>query len=199
MRVFPFIMVLPILLCGCADPNDFFDPNDQVHTGEQAKAEIVNWAHSAVRLDARAGGLPPSATNFWLYDGGTFSGMITYWVFDCGSREDCLKAVEYLGDLRAGDLIPWEASRYAVVMEGLDYYTNRSSWKKKLRSNPWNVRGIKNGLVYERTSGKQGGQGGNERMVYYAIDFDKNRVYYHYESGGFPMDEHRPEGPDGRF
>ncbi|WP_406694884.1 hypothetical protein V5E97_27960 [Singulisphaera sp. Ch08] len=166
---------------------DEFDPNVNIHTGDDAKRLILQWAHSAVRLDPNQGGIPASATDFWLYDGGSFNGSITYWVFQCGSREDCLKAVEYLGGLRPDDLKPWEPSRYAVVMEGLDFYSKAATLNPRILGTPWDVRGIKNGLVYEQV------QGDHRSMVYYAIDHDRNRVYYHYESGGFPRDEYRPE------
>jgi hypothetical protein len=33
-------------------------------------------------------------------------------------------------------------------------------------------------------------------MHYYAIDFDTCRVYYHYESGGFPADAYREKSSD---
>ena len=131
-----------------------------------------------------ARGLPASAKDFWVYEGGSFGGCVDYWTFTCGSREDCLKAVEYLGNIRLSDLKDWKPSQYAVVMEGSGYYSRTLKTLKKLRSNPWDVRGIKNGLIYESV------WGGHENMDYFAIDFDINRVFYHHESGGFPADEY---------
>lgn len=180
-------MLLLLWLSGCGF-DDSHDANQSVHTGDDARGQILKWAHSAVRLGDNGGGLPASAKNFWLFAGGTFNGSITYWTFDCDNREDCMRAVGYLGDLRPVDFKPWAPSRYAVVMGGLDYYsTFENPRNKRPRSHPWDVRGIKNGLVYERV------EGDHRRMVYYAIDFDRNRVYYHYESGGFPPDEYRPD------
>ena len=183
-------MLSLLWLSGCG-LDDTYDPNQVVHTGEDAKELILKRARSATRFREDGGGLPASAKNFWLFDGGSFNGSITYWVFDCDSREDCLKAVEYLGGLRPDDLKPWKPSRYAVVMGGLDFYSRHGIPWKKLRINPWDVRGIRNGLVYERV------EGDDRSMVYYAIDSDRNRVYYHHESGGFPPDEYRPSSVEG--
>ena len=178
-------------ICGCGF-DDSYDPNQYVHTGDYAKGQILKRAHGATRLREDGGGLPASAKNFWLFDGGSFNGSIIYWVFDCDNREDCLKAVEFLASLRPDDLKPWEPSRYAVVMGGLDFYSTHGIPWKMLRSNPWNVRGIRNGLVYERVKGD------HRSMVYYAIDSDRDRVYYHYESGGFPPDEYHPNTVEGQ-
>jgi hypothetical protein len=160
------------------------DPNCDVTTGEAARLNIWRGEGSEV--------LPASANNFWYYRSGTFNGSIVYWVFDCGSKLDCLQAVESLHGPKAAESKPWEPSRYAVVMGGVDFYARSCRWDKTLRDNRWNVRDIQNGIVYEEVIGD------HRSMVYYAIDFKRNRVYHHFESGGFPPDEYRPEGKRGR-
>lgn len=186
-----FLLSIAVYLVMAPGLDATFDPNQSVHTGDEAKSRILKWAHSAVRLGEDGGSLPASARGFWLYDGGTFNGSITYWVFECDSREDCLKAVEYLGGLRRDEFKPWAPSRYAVVMEGLDFYSKEAiSRAVPLRSSPWDVRAIEDGVAYEQVH--------EDRWLnYYAIDFDTNRVYYHHESGGFPTDLYRPRAPGG--
>jgi hypothetical protein len=71
-------------------------------------------------------------------------------------------------------------------MEGVDFYASECRWSKKLDNDPRDVRRIQNGLVYERVFGD------HRSMAYYANDFDRNRVYHHYESGGFPAAEYHP-------
>ncbi len=165
-----------------------FDPNKDVITGLEAKAKILRWEGTSMVAGRQGSKLPASADDFWLYDGGNFNGTTTYCTFQCGDRADCLKAVEYLGGVREKDLKPWKPSRYAVVMEGPDFYSRTLAPSEKLRSHPWDARGIKNGLVYEDV------RGDHDDLVYCAIDLDRNRVYYVKESGGFPPDEYRPNG-----
>lgn len=184
-----YLIIVPPLaaLLGCGS-EILPDPNQQVQTGETARREIYRWAAiGRGHQDQLPGSVfPKSAGNFWFYEGGSFSGSIIYGTFTCGTKEDCLKAVEWLGNLRASELGPWKPSRYAVVMEGLPYYF-KDHKTIPIKSNPWNVRTIKNGFVYEEV------RGDHQNMVYYAIDTDKNRVYFHYESGGFPAEEYRNE------
>lgn len=168
------------------------DPNRFVRTGKDAKAEIPNWTKIGGRFGKAFADLPESAKNFWFYEGGNWNGSIIYGMFECESGPDCLAAVAALGGLGVDDLSDWEPSRYAVIMDGVDFYVNMARKAgadvSSLEMNPWNVREIKNGWVFERV------EGDHRRMVYYAIDLDRNRVYYHYESGGFPADEYRPDG-----
>ena len=163
-----------------------FEPNENVTRGKDARAKILGLAGGGLVSAKRGSELPASADDFWIYDGGNFSGSMFYCTFRCSDRADCLKAVEYLGGRREHDLKPWKPSVYAVVMEGPDFYSRTLAPREKLRYSPWNVCGIKNGLVYEHV------QGDNRRMVFCAIDLDRNRVYYIYESGGFRGDEYRP-------
>jgi hypothetical protein len=161
------------------------DLNDCVHTGEDAKRRILALAERDARLRADRPGMPGSASNFWLYEDGWLSKTRTYWMFDCGSREECLKAVESLGGLRQEELSPWQPSRYAAIMEGPAFYSkNVEEPSRKLRANPWDVRGIRNGLVHELVTDRD--------LYYYAIDLDRCRVFYLCEFRCFHRDEYEP-------
>lgn len=162
------------------------DPNANVHTGEDARQRILQWTGRGGRQGKDI--VPTSARDFWIYEGGNFNGSIIYWVFTCGSREDCIATFDRL----AGTGDPWSPSRYAVVMEGPAFYSREVDGPLKLRANPWDVRGITNGLVFESVLGD------HRSMTYYAADLDRNRFYYHYESGGFPPTEYKPEKATGR-
>ena len=82
------------------------DPNDNVHTREDARLRILDLAQRTAWPGVDKPEMPPSASNFWLYEDGSFSGWGAYWMFHCGSREECLKAVEGLTGLRRNDLSP---------------------------------------------------------------------------------------------
>jgi hypothetical protein len=72
-------------------------------------------------------------------------------------------------------------------MEGPAFYSRTEDSGKKISQNaPWDVRGITNGLVYERVDSQ------HQDMDYAAIDLDRHRIFYHDESGGFPPDEYQP-------
>jgi hypothetical protein len=163
---------------------DESDLNDCVHTGEDAKRRILATAERDARPGADKPGMPESASNFWLYEDGWLSKRSTFWMFDCGSREDCLKAVEILGGLGPKELSPWQPSRYAVIMEGPAFYSRNVEPSLKLRTNPWDVRGIRNGLVHELVTDRD--------LYYYAIDFDRCRVFYLCEFRCFHRDEYEP-------
>jgi hypothetical protein len=139
--------------------------------------EAKNRIESGVGATGR---LPESARNFYIFDGGNFSGSIIYVSFDCGGREDCWEAITRLGGPDRSKFRPWAESRYAVVMEGPGFYHD------PLKKDPSDVRRIKSGTVYERVDGD------HANMYYCAIDFDLNRVYYHRESGGFRPDAYQP-------
>jgi hypothetical protein len=136
--------------------------------------------------------LPASIDDEYILDAGNWNGSAVYWSLHCGSREDCLKAFEVLSGRDRKELEPWSPSRFAVVMLGPRFYRRgaplpHDSESKKYTESPWSVGGIVNGVVHESVD-----VGSNprfpSRMNYYAIDFDANRVYHHYESGGFPAD-----------
>jgi hypothetical protein len=95
--------------------------------------------------------------------------------------------MEYLG-LPRSKFTDWKQSQFAVVMKGPGYYSPK--WATPL----WDVRTIRHGAVCEEVEWykDQDGSEGKDtprsasRLHFYAIDFDRRRVYYHYESGGFP-------------
>ena len=178
MRLFISCMLLPLCMVGCLAENH--EPTKDVYSGENAKSRILQQSKIQNGDAKNEDGLPNSARNFFYNEGGSFNGSIIYWSFDCGSREDCLKAFEYSSGLDRSKLAPFKHSQYAIVMEGPGFYNER------LKTNLWNVSRIKNGVAYEMV------QGGDRRMVYYAIDFDRNRIYHHYESGGFPAHKYVP-------
>jgi hypothetical protein len=198
-----FLSLLPNFVCGCGFSD--LDLRSNVYHGDEARNRILNWAHVGRGENHTPEPLPDSATDFYIYDGGSFNGIIRYSSFTCGSREDCLKAFERLSGFDRDRLKPYKPSMYAVVMEGPGFYS------RSLQTDRWDVRGIRNGVWFEEvsdrgptieTSGKDAeaalknaadgstGQDGrvdgpHDRMTYYAIDFDRCRIYYHYESGGF--------------
>jgi hypothetical protein len=164
---------------------DEYDPNTNVHTGEQAREKFLKWAQRTVPYGTSPGALPDSATNFWFYESGGFNRSLEFGVLDCGNREDCLRAVECLGAIRRDELTPWEPSPRAVVMEGPGFYSRDAAPNKKLRGNPWYVPAIKNGLLCERNPH-------DRYLAYFAIDLDRNRVYCYEGHGGYPSAEYRP-------
>ena len=72
-------------------------------------------------------------------------------------------------------------------MEGPVFFARNLEPSKKLRTYPWEVFAIKNGLVYENLVC-------DTDMHYCAIDLDRNRVYYVSEMGGFCDDAYPPMG-----
>jgi hypothetical protein len=183
----PVLVGLLLLLLGerglirSGPPLHEFDANDRVHTGEDARLRILSSADRVVPSEADAERVPASAGNFWLYEDGFVSGGCVYWTLTCRSPEECVKVVERLGGIRRSDLASWRPSRYAVVMVGPLFYSRNVEPNKKLRANPWDLRAIKNGLLYENSAG-------DSRLSFYAIDLDRCRVYHAKETGGFPTD-----------
>jgi hypothetical protein len=161
------------------------DPNENVQTGDAARLTILYLAKDAGRPGADKPHTPESASNFWLYRNGWLSKQRFYWTFECRSREECLKAVESIGGVRPKELSPWQPSRYAAIMEGPAYESRNAEPSRKLRLNPWDVRGIKNGLVYESVVS-------DRDLYYYAIDLDRNRVFHASEIGCFHGDQYDP-------
>jgi len=168
--IIAIVTVLGSSSTGCISPSN---PTDDEFTGTAARDRILQLTHKT------ASALPVSAKKFYAYDGGSFNGSMTYWAFDCDSRQDCLSALENLTGIQESELTHWVPSQYAVVMQGPSYYAT------ELSSTDWKVASITKGLVYERVEG-------DRQMYYYAVDLDRNRVYFHRESGGFPTDRYRP-------
>jgi hypothetical protein len=190
---FPVVVGLLILLLGWRGiirskpllPE--FDPNDCVQTGEDAKLRILDSAEHWVRHRVEKPRMPESATNFWFYENGFLSKSRTYSTFECGSREDCLKAVESLGGLQRSELSTWQPSHYEAIMKGPGFHLRDLEPGRKLRANPWDVREIKEGLVYELVIP-------DFSLYYYAIDLDRKRVFYACEFGCFRGEEYQPTG-----
>ena len=55
-------------------------------------------------------------------------------------------------------------------------------YHSELETRLWNIASIQHGMSYELVIGN------HYKMIFYAIDLERKRVYYHYESGGFPKD-----------
>ncbi len=175
MRSLSLYVLCAVVVVGCGPD---YDPTVDRFTGAEAKSRIEREAGAKRSL-------PNSARNFYIFDGGNFNGAIVYASFDCGSREDCWAAVVSLGGPDPAEFDPWTESHYAVVMEGPGFY------HVQLRKDPWNIRVINDGVVYERVDGD------HRSMYYYAIDFERNRVYYHRERGRFPPKPYQPKARAG--
>lgn len=135
--------------------------------------------HGAEALDhlmPMRGTLPESADDIWVYDGGNWNGVIYYLSFRCGSVEDCWAALETLGAPDESAFHDTVKTEYAVNWEGPRFYRGEDETEM-----PWEVASIRNGKSWEDADG-------DRRMSFYAVDLDTLRVYYHYESGGFPTD-----------
>ena len=153
-------------------------PLENVYLGEKAQKRIMLLSTDQ---DGVRDSLSPSKDHY-LYDSGSVHGTIRYWAFTCGTQEECWKALKIMGAPAREDFIPWKPSGLAITMEGPGFYD------PILKTDLWDVTVIKKGFIYEMRQGKNK----NNRLVYYAIDTDKNRGYHHYESGGFPVDKWTP-------
>ncbi|MEZ6035775.1 MAG: hypothetical protein R3C17_21970 [Planctomycetaceae bacterium] len=158
-----------------------FDPRDPVYLDSDAKRNY----YPSNQLPK----LPDShwmiqATDCYQYDGGSFNGMIWYWAGTLPDTEACFDAMRntavYSGSIPTPEqMLPWSHSQFKVVMDGPAHY------HADLKTELWDVTTIQNGLFFEHANG-------DRRMSFWAIDLDKNRYYYHYESGGFPDDRYVP-------
>jgi hypothetical protein len=173
----PLLLVIVLLAIGCLDQKG---PLKDVYTGQDARNRIVGLVKLPSHSDKESP-LPQSATNYYLFDGGSFNGSITYWSFDCASHEDCWAAIASLGGPGRSEFHPWKPSRFAVVMNGPGFY------QPQLATPLWDVTTIQHGAVYEDVDG-------DKCMDYYAIDYDTLRVYHHHESGGFPTTTYTAPG-----
>ncbi len=161
-RLTPAILMIALAGCGIEDSN----PEDSSYTGEEAKSHLS-------LCDPEQ--LPASMTDLWVYDGGSFGGMMYYVSFQCETLEDCWAAVR---EFRAPDETEFANrihTKFAVNQHGPSFYF------KNLQHPHWDVSQIKNGVSYETNRS-------DEHMDFWAIDLDRLRVYFHHESGGFPDD-----------
>lgn len=111
-----------------------------------------------------------SARDFYYYDFSTALGSDEYWSFECDTVDHCWSALKQLGGPERNEFVPFQLSKYEVILLGPGVFPAHHTPK-------WDVREIKNGVVYEHAFQ-------DRTLTYYAIDFDRRRVYYHYESGG---------------
>jgi hypothetical protein len=164
-----------------------FDPNLQVRVGKEARKQLL--FHSFHRPEPGSDrDMLPDATfgNFWAYEDGSWNRSIYYCVFECLSREQCLKAFELISGHGRDQLKQWQPPHYAVTIEGPDFYSSKGTTTKRLKSHPWKLSQIRNGLYYERAQDDQ------RFLEYYAIDLASNRIYFHQQIGGFPTTEYIP-------
>ena len=181
MRILYLHILLALTVLGCGTDLGDYNAAGNRYTGSDARSRIE-------RLHGPNGKkLPDSASNFYLFDGGSFNGSITYVAFDCSNVDDCWEAIESFNGPGRADFRRWTPSQYAVVMQGPGFYHTQ------LKGDPWSVRDIRNGMVYEKVTRDRDPKAYYpSRMEYFAIDLDKKRVYYHHECGGFPPDLTHP-------
>ena len=157
--------ILAALLAGCGAVGDF-DPHGITYTGEKAKSHL---------LLCDGDQLPASISDLWVYDGGTFNGMIYYVSFKCETLEDCWMAVHAFGAPEKTEFTNGVVTKYAVIRHGPSFYS------KGFQHPQWDIPDIENGVCHERNQG-------DRNMDFWAIDLDRLRMYFHHESGGFPDD-----------
>ncbi len=142
-----------------------YDPREDEHLGREALEHIHFNDHD----------LPESAYDFWVFDGGSFSGSIYYVSFRCNSLGDCWDALAAFGAPDKSRFNDSVTTEYAVNQHGPSYY-----WRG-MSSDRWNVATIQNGKSYETARD-------DRVMDFWAVDCDTLTVYYHHESGGFSTD-----------
>ena len=159
--------ILLVSIAGCGLPVGPPSLTAEVHVGEEAKTLILQ------RADLTKAEFVNVAKEYYLCESGNFNGTIVYYVIDFDKSTDCVSAFEQLSGMDHGSLTPWRPSEFAVVMDGPRFY-----WDN-LGNAPWDLWSVTRGLVYENMRGE------HQRLDYYALDLDKNRLYCYLESGGF--------------
>ncbi len=160
--------ILLVSIAGCGLPVGPPNLTAEVHVGEEAKTLILQ------RADLTKADFVNVAKEYYLCESGNFNGSIVYYRIDFENFKGCLDAFEQLSGMDRGSLTPWRPSEFAVVMDGPRFY-----WEN-LGNAPWDLWSVTRGLVYENMRGE------HQSLEYYALDLDKNRLYCHRESGGFP-------------
>ena len=158
------IIMLAIFHTGCGDAE--YKPQDDEYSGSAAVAQF-----SLCDRD----NLPTSITDSWVFDGGSFGGMIYYVSFECDSVDDCWKALTAFGAPEKSKFEKGRDTHYAANKYGPNFY-----WPE-FKNPKWNVATISDGMFYETARD-------DRDMDFWAIDLERNRVYFHHESGGFPDD-----------
>ena len=165
MRMFHRLFLsLTLLASGCGLPD--YDPSEDEYFGEAAVSEFSLCDQSK---------LPDSIVDAWVFDGGSFNGMIYYVSFKCDSTEGCWAALDAFGAPDESEFADGVETRFAVNKYGPSFY-----WQG-FENPKWNVASITNGVFCERSRD-------DRNMDFWAIDLDESRVYFHHESGGFPDD-----------
>lgn len=158
------VTVFLISMIGCG--LDEYDPTGDEYFGDAA---IEHFSLCDRPL------LPADISDAWVFDGGTFNGMIYYVSFKCESIEDCWAAVNAFRAPGRSKFIEGINTKFAVNQYGPNFYL------PSFKNPKWNVSTINDGVFYETAQG-------DRHMDFWAIDREELRVYFHHESGGFPDD-----------
>ena len=159
------IAILTITLAACGDI-DAFDPNEITYTGKDARPHL-----SLCDRDQ----LPASISDLWVFENGTFGGMIYYVSFRCETVEDCWRAVRAFGAPEKSEFAKGIQSNFAVNRHGPSFYF------RDFQHPQWDISKIRKSVFYEWNRD-------DRVMDFWAIDLQRLRVYFHHESGGFPDD-----------
>lgn len=180
-----FIILMTLVIGACSPYLLVLHFSSLLSADRFEQALLGDAARRGIRQRYGEYSLPPSAKNVYFFDGGNFNGSIEYVAFDCATLEECWQSLETLSDRDRSQFAAWRPSSYAVVMRGPGFYS--PDW-----STPhWRLNALQNGASYESVDGAH-------RLKFYAIDFDRRRVYCHFESGGFPQDRMPLRSPRGR-
>lgn len=161
-RLAPAILIIAAVGCGIYDVT----PDEVTYVGEEARSHL-----SLCEPDR----LPKSMTDLWIYDGGSFNGMIYYVSFKCDTLEDCWAAVRAFDAPDESEFTNGIQTQFAVNQHGPRFY------HKNFKHTEWDISNVTNGVFYEWNRD-------DRVMEFWAIDLDRLRVYFHHESGGFPDD-----------
>lgn len=153
-----------IAAMGCTQEVETAD--ELVFTGDEAEKHL-----SLCRVEE----LPRMRNDLWVYDGGTFNGMIYYVSFQCESLEDCWSALKAFQAPDRSEFHEGVATKFAVNQQGPSFYDNSLSHPQ------WNISKISDGVSHEWSRD-------DRAMNFWAIDRERLRIYFHHESGGFPTD-----------
>ncbi len=155
--------MLVVVLSGC-------------HTETSSSYAVLTGENAASHLKlCKPEQIPSAITDLWIYEGGTFNGMVYYVSFECQTIDDCWKAVRAFGAPQESEFTASVQTKFAVNQQGPSFY-DPGIWHPS-----WDVSSVQNGVSHEEWRG-------NDVMDFWAIDRDRLRVYYHHESGGFPDD-----------
>ena len=158
------ILLVILTIAGCVAE---YNPKDDEYVGKSAEKHLYPCERDE---------LPGTIKDLWIFDGGSFNGMIYYTAFTCESIDDCWRALHALRAPEQSKFKEGVQTKFAVNQHGPNYYF------KDYAPDHWDVHAIRHGEFYESAPR------GNEFMDFWAIDYDRLRIYFHHESGGFPDD-----------